>query len=492
MIDCGQRYGEVMSRKSFINRMRNQLRNLAVVIFICTLSTIISIFLSTNGIEKENLLMIFLLGVLISTAITSGYLYVSLTSVASVFLFNYFFTEPLYTFAISDRQDNLLMAFFLIVALIFGTISSKSRMQSQKAKQNEKIAQVMNEITESFLNLSGTDIIVKNGIKYVQQLVNCGCRVELNSNQFENFEPIESEDFDEKKTIHIYPIKGLSHEIGTITLSGEAIHSEEHILLKTVMYQMALVLDREYMYIERERIKLAMESEHLKSALLRSISHDIRTPLTGIVGAGTIIRDNYDKISDKEVHKLAEDICEEALWLVMTVQNILDMTRITDGKLIVNTEYEAVDDLLMQAASRINHYVGKERLHVKRPDEIILVKVDGKLFVQVLVNLIDNAIKHSGTDTTIWLLARKENNEVIFEITDDGPGIDISMLDTLFGSFVTMPAHKADKGRGAGLGLAICQAIVEAHSGKITAENRKEGGALFRISLPYMEDNING
>jgi len=474
-----------------MKRIRNQLTNIMVVIFICTLSTIISIFLSTNGIGKENLLMIFLLGVLISTVITSGYLYVFMTSVASVFLFNYFFTEPLYTFEISDRQDILLMSFFLIVAFVCGTMSSKSRIQSRKAKQNEKIAQVMNEITESFLNLSGTETIVKNGIKYVQKLVNCGCRVELDSSQFENFRPIESEDFDEKKILNIYPIKGISNEIGTILLSGERVDSENYILFKTVMYQMALVLDREYMYIERERIKLAMESEHLKSALLRSISHDIRTPLTGIIGAGTIIRDNYDKISEEEVQKLAGDICEEASWLVTTVQNILDMTRITDGKLTVNTEYEAVDDLLMQAVSRINNCVGKERLHIKRPDEIILVKVDGKLFVQVLVNLIDNAIKHSGTDTMVWLLAKRENDNVIFEIADDGLGIDNNIIDTLFGSFVTMPAHKADKGRGTGLGLAICHAIIEAHLGTITAENRKDGGALFRISLPYKEDNIN-
>jgi two-component system sensor histidine kinase KdpD len=290
--------------------------------------------------------------------------------------------------------------------------------------------------------------------------------------------------------LYILPIHDLSNNMGVVMMAGVKLPLtyEEDILIKTVVYQMALVLDREFIYNERERIKLAMESEHLKSTLLRSISHDIRTPLTGIMGASSLILDSYDSLDEISLKRLASDINEESARLITSVQNILDMTRISEGHLVVKKEYEAVEDLINQAVTQVAWFVSQNRLKVNIPEDILLVETDGRLMVQVLVNLLDNAYKHSGNESVIILRVFRRDQRVIFEVEDNGPGVDETIKNTLFEGFVTMPRNISDSSRGVGLGLAICKAIVEAHGGNISAHNKPEGGAIFRVELPCEEE----
>jgi two-component system sensor histidine kinase KdpD len=458
------------------------------------MSTSLSLLLNSMGIGKENTLMIFLVGILAITVLTKGYIYGFLASIISLLMFNYFFTEPLHSFFISNGQDYILAAFFLLAALICGTMSSKFQRQTEIAQQNEHTARLFYDISESFLNITGIPGIVKKGIHYINVYTGYPCKVTLDHTKLDmnesNFNTTDFPESGQNNVKHyILPIKGLSSQIGTIALANveQPLSYENNMLIKTVVYQMALVLDREFIYNERERIKLAMESEHLKSTLLRSVSHDIRTPLTEIMGASSLILDSYDSFDDNTIKKFVTDINEESAWLIKSVQNILDMTRISEGQLTMKKEFESVDDLINQAVTHIPWLTNTNRLQVVMPDDIILVETDGKLMVQVLVNLLDNAFKHSGQDSIIELKAYKENNFVIFEVSDNGYGIDEAIIDTLFDGFITHPRNIADGSRGVGLGLAICKSIVEAHHGKITASNKPTGGAIFRIELPYEE-----
>jgi len=479
------------SKKFYI---KTHLTYMLWVILVCGVSTSLSILLNHMGIGKENTLMLFLIGVLAITVLTRGFFYGFIASIASILIFNYFFTEPLHSFIISNVQDYILIAFFLLAALICGSMSSKFQGQTEIAKQNEKTAHLLYDISESFLNLTDTPNIVNNGIRYIYEYTNYPCFVTLDNDKFEVKESKYSTanfSLEEYKNNEFYtlPIKDLANQIGTITLANVRLplSYENDMLIKTVVYQMALVLDREFIYNERERIKLAMESEHLKSTLLRSISHDIRTPLTGIMGASSLILDSYDSLDAASVKRLVSDINEESTWLINCVQNILDMTRISEGQLLVKKEYEAVDDLINQAITHVTWSATTNRLHVVVPDEIILVETDGRLMVQALVNLLDNAYKHAGNDGLIELKSFRENSYVVFEVSDNGLGIDESIKNTLFDGFVTLPRDITDGSRGVGLGLAICKAIVDAHGGKITAANKPTGGALFRIELPCEE-----
>ncbi len=459
------------------------------LILICILSTTISIALNNIGVGKENVLMVFLMGVLVITAVTKGYIYGAIASILSVMLFNYFFTEPFYSFIMNEAKDYMLILFFLIASLISSSMTSKFQQQAIIAKRNERTARLLYEITKGFLHVTGIDNIVKKGINYITDYTGYQCRVKLDC--FENVfcSPNVSNEIYEEQEIYKIPIKGLAKQMGTLEIINEKlpIPSENNMLIKAIVYQMAMILDREFMYNEREKIKVDMESEHLKSTLLRSISHDLRTPLTGIIGATELILDSLDKLDTQSLKKLVTDIKEESSWLYNSVQNILDMTMISDDRMALKKDYEAVDDLINQTLTLLPQLTSSGRLKVSIPDDIVLIHVDGRLIVHVLVNLLDNAYKHSGEDSKIELKAYFENDCVVFEIIDNGSGISPELSDTLFEGFVTLNNDIADGRRGVGLGLAICKAIVNAHNGSITATNQSTGGAVFKIVLPVEE-----
>lgn len=459
------------------------------MVLICAATTVLSVAMNSLGIGKENTLMIFLVGVLAVTTLTGGYAYAAIASVLSVLLFNYFFTQPLYTLLINQAQDFMLIVFFLVASLISSTMTTKMKKQTEIAKQNERTARQIYEITEGFLNVTGKEDIVRHGMQYIYDQTGYHCRILLFQNEETFFSPgFPAERYDQTAEYYKLPIKGLASRIGTFEiLTGETIPQEKKMLIKTVLYQMALMLDREFLYNGREEIRVAMESEHTKSMLLRSISHDLRTPLTGIMGASGLIIDSGDELDRATVKKLAVDIYEESSWLIHTVQNILDMTRISEGKLVLNKCHEAVDDLVNEALSHAPQLAASGRLTVMMPEEIILVLVDGKLMVQAFVNLFDNAFKYTSEQAQIQLQIKREGGAVVFKLSDDGEGIDPQILDKLFDGFVTRSKNVADGRRGAGLGLSICKAIITAHNGTLTVENQKAGGALFTITLPADE-----
>jgi two-component system sensor histidine kinase KdpD len=230
-----------------------------------------------------------------------------------------------------------------------------------------------------------------------------------------------------------------------------------------------------------------MERERLRSTLLRSVAHDLRTPLTALTGASSLLADQYAQLSGEERKKLAADISEEMVWLGNLVENILNMTRISEGQLALHKQEEVVDDVVNEALTHMSRNLQNRRVDVLLPDEVITLPMDGRLIVQVLINLLDNAVKHTPQGGAIGLTVRVEQRNAVFELTDNGSGIDEVVKDTLFDGFVTGRSTVVDGKRGMGLGLAICKAVVEAHGGRIWAQNQPAGGARFVIELPMKE-----
>jgi len=235
---------------------------------------------------------------------------------------------------------------------------------------------------------------------------------------------------------------------------------------------------------EQEEIRFAMESEKLRSTLLRSVAHDLRTPLTALAGSSRLLDEDYDKFTDEERRAFISDISEETIWLTNQVENILNMTRISEGRLVINKEEEVVDDVINEAVKRTERLMSSHSLTVNLPEEVIILPMDGHLVVQVLVNLLSNAVAHTPEGTCIVLSANKKGDFVEFSVTDNGPGIDKKIESTLFDRYVTLKTAAADSKRGAGLGLAICKTIVEAHKGSISAHNVEPNGACFVFTLP--------
>lgn len=264
--------------------------------------------------------------------------------------------------------------------------------------------------------------------------------------------------------------------VGDIPLSSAQLQTVNALLLRINVAMERLIL------AQREQIILMeKELEHMRSDFLRSISHDFRSPLTAIMGACSALNQTDVALSDNMRSDLIQSISEEASWLLRMVENLLSVTRAGSGAPMLQRSDELVEELVAEVLKQAGNRFPRLSLQVKQPDEPVLIPVDPTLIVQVLMNLIDNAVKYAGTNFPVELTVVELSDCVSFSVRDHGPGFAPGTLATLFQPV----AHKSgDFHRGMGLGLSICKSIVSAHGGNITGENDPGGGAKFTVILP--------
>lgn len=234
-------------------------------------------------------------------------------------------------------------------------------------------------------------------------------------------------------------------------------------------------------------IFLEAEKEKTRSNLLRAVSHDLRTPLTSILGASSAIIENDDILTKEERIKLLSEVREDAQWLIRMVENLLSITRIDceSAAAKITKEPEAVEELIGESISKFKKRFPDEVISVKVPGELLMVPMDAVLIEQVVINLLENAVIHSKTATKISLSVYKDSYDAVFEITDNGVGIPEEMLPRIFdGYFKQAFEDESDKKRNMGIGLSVCNTIIRAHYGTMSAQNNAGGGALFRFTLP--------
>jgi two-component system sensor histidine kinase KdpD len=274
-----------------------------------------------------------------------------------------------------------------------------------------------------------------------------------------------------------------------------AVENERHLLTFATMFIVGLLIGaltvrlrrREAEAVEREQRAAAAElkakSEEMRSSLLSAVSHDLRTPLGAITGAATTLRDRADAIAAPQRRELVETICEEAERLERLVANLLEMTRLQSGAVEVKRDWVPLEELLGSALTRLEPQLDGREVRIALPPAAPLVSVDPVLMEQVFFNLIENAAKHTPPGTSIEISGGVERGTALVEVADRGAGLRPGDEAQVFEKFFRR-AH--DGVRGAGLGLAICRAIVEAHGGTIAAKNREGGGAAFRFELPVL------
>lgn len=368
-----RRYPDGRMEEAVVSRYGKRSVYIARSLVILVIATLFALLIHSAGVGKENAAMVYIVGVLLITVFTTGYFYGAAGAVLSVLIFNYFFTEPLHTFAVMNRSDMVLMFFFLMTAFISSSVTVRFQKQMQIA----------------------------------------------------------------------------------------------------------------------EDTRAQMEKEHLKSSLLRSISHDFRTPLTGIMGDCSLLAE-AEEMDDRTRRELAGEIQEQAVWLIKMMENILNMTKIENGQLYINKQPEVVDDIVYEAATHVIGLRDKRDFQVELPKELVVASLDGPMMVQVLINLLDNAMKHTECGNMIRVSVIYKEEKVYFKVEDDGDGIEEEFLPYIFDEFVTQSEARADRQRGIGLGLAICKAVVEAHGGEIYAKNREEGGACIEFWLNARQAETDG
>lgn len=238
---------------------------------------------------------------------------------------------------------------------------------------------------------------------------------------------------------------------------------------------------------QQEQFRMESEREKMRANLLRSVSHDIRTPLTSIIGSTSAILETPD-LSLEQQHQLLEDVRDDAQWLVRVVENLLSITRIEDDKLGLKTQPELLEEIFQEALQHLDRNASQHQISVELEDDLLMANVDARLLVQVVINIVNNAIKYTPEGSHITLSAHREGDQVEVEIADDGPGIDQDAKDRIFDMFYTADKKRGDSRRGLGLGLSLCKSIINAHGGTIQAVDNHPQGTIFRFTLGAVEE----
>lgn len=242
---------------------------------------------------------------------------------------------------------------------------------------------------------------------------------------------------------------------------------------------------------EKEEAAILAQNEQLRANMLRSISHDLRTPLTSISGNASTLISGGDTLDEAARKQIYTDIYSESMWLIGMVENLLYATRIEDGRIQLNISVEILDDIVQDAVKHIERTYPKRSISVDMHDEIIPVKADANLIVQVIVNLIDNAVKYSDNDTPILINVDRKNEIAVISVADNGMGVPQEEKEKVFDMFYTGNSRSSDSRRSLGLGLALCKSIIISHRGNISISDNTPKGAIVRFTLPIGEVDLN-
>ena len=237
--------------------------------------------------------------------------------------------------------------------------------------------------------------------------------------------------------------------------------------------------------------EMLAQKEQLRANLLRSISHDLRTPLTSISGNASNLLSNSSSFDEATKKQIYSDIYDDSMWLINLVENLLSVSRMEDGKMILHMQTELIDEIVTESLRHVEKRSFKHIIKVVHEEELLLVKIDARLIVQVIINLIDNAIKYTPPGTEITIHSKKLDEWIVVDVADNGAGIPEEEKERVFEMFYTGNNKIADSRRSIGLGLFLCKSIIEAHGGQIELLDFEPHGSLFRFTLPAGEVSLH-
>ena len=336
-------------------------------------ATLVGLLFSYLGFTEANIITIYLLAVLLASLVTTSRWSSLFNSLASVLIFNFFFTEPRYTLHAYEKGYPVTFAVMFIASWITGTLAVRVKEHGKKAAEAEVLAQ----------------------------------------------------------------------------------------------------------------------KEQLRANLLRSISHDLRTPLTSISGNASNLLSNSSSFDESTKKQIYSDIYDDAMWLINLVENLLSVSRMEDGKMILHIQTELMDEIITEALHHIDKRGSLHCIKVLHEEDMLLAKMDGRLIVQVIINLVDNAIKYTPQGTDISIIVKKAQEKIVVEVMDTGEGIPDEEKKRVFEMFYTGGTTVADSRRSIGLGLFLCKSIIEAHGGEMKLYDNIPHGSVFRFTLPAGEVNLH-
>lgn len=441
-----------------------------------------------------------------------------LASLLAVVVFDFFFVPPFYTFAVADAQYVLTFAVMLAIGIVISTLTSRLRAQVTNARERERRTAALYELGKQLGSLYGDLFLVASAGERIADVL--GAEVAIYLARSSGTPELA---YGQKSSIGEHPMSlpvaqwVIEHEqiagAGTNTLPSAnalfvpllgiervrgaiAIRSAEQAslldptqrrMIEACASQLAIALERDQLAIEAADARIKAEAEQVRSSLLSSVSHDLKTPLAAIAGASSSLLE-ANSIDETTRRQLLETVAEEASRLNRLLENILQMSKLDAGAAIPSKQWHVLEEIVGSALHRVRRQLDPREVTVRLPANLPLLSVDGLLIEQLLVNLLENAARYTPATAQILIRADVDGKFVRIAIADNGPGIPAGSLERIFDKFFRA-SPQADSGRGSGLGLAICRAIAKAHGGNITAANRPGGGAEFIVQLPLSKDS---
>jgi two-component system sensor histidine kinase KdpD len=459
--------------------------------------------------DKLNLAMVYLLGV-VFVATRYGRGPSVLAVVLSVAVFDFFFIPPHLTFAVSDTQYLVSFGVMLVVGLLVSTLAARVRDAAEFARQRERRTQALYALVRELAGPRQPREIAAVAARHVAELMRCDTVVLLPAVAGPGLEPAGQQvpafardprelavaqwAFDHRQpagadtdtlpagAVLYEPLSTGEESLGVLAIRLEPalrpLPPDQRELVRALARQIAGPLERARLAASADSARLAAESERLRSTLLSSVSHDLRTPLAAITGAASGLLVEPAPAAGLQ-RELASTVLDEAQRLNRLVGNLLDMTRLEAGTLEPKRDWHSLEELIGSAIARVEGYAPGRRFATEVAPELPLVPIDAVLVEQALVNLLENAVRHGGAAGAVRVEARLDGPQALVEVRDEGPGLPAGGEERVFDKF-----YRAAAGPGAGLGLAIARAIVTAHGGRIWAETLKPRGAAFRFTLP--------
>lgn len=519
----GMKYHDL--KKGFSHHIHLSGKDLLMTLLILGCATGIGTLFWKLGFTEANIITVYILAVLLTSLFTKSHLCNVISSLSGVLLFNFFFTEPRLTFHAYEHGYPFTFVIMLTAALITGSLANKLKNHAKQSTQaafrtkilfdtNQLLQKAKNEnemikITASqLMKLLERDIIVyperdgKMSRAYLFQLDSEENDKALLSEKeqevarwvFENKKRAgaTTDTLSDAKNLYLaIRINQKVYGVVGIHMRNTPLDSFENSVLLSILGECSLAIENIRNAKEKEEVALLAQKEQLRADLLRAISHDLRTPLTSISGNASNLLSNYEQLDDETRRMMFADIYDDSQWLISLVENLLSVTRIEEGRLNFNKTTELIEEVMDEALRHISRKRSEHHISVDYGEELLLVKIDVKLILQVIINIVDNAIKYTPSGSTIRIYAERAGDMVSVSIADDGPGIPDAMKEKVFEMFFTGENKIVDSRRSLGLGLSLCKSIIHVHGGELVLKDNMPHGCIFTFTLPSGEVNIN-
>ena len=491
-------------------------KDLAISLGVIIVISLIGLFFAYLGFSEANIITLYILGVLITSIVTSSKLAWGFSSVASVLIFNFLFTKPRFSLMAYGDGYPITFAIMFVASLITGSLASKMHNQTKQSSQAAYRTKILFDANRLLQRASDDEEVLKITAEQLKKLLNREIVIfKQNKDALQTLVYALDDSFqmgdkelniatsilinhsydykDAQLRCDYYPLKTQLRTYGIVAVykNEKEIDSFENSIVLSLVGECALALENLFNAKEKELAAVLAENEQLRANLLRAISHDLRTPLTAISGNASNLISNASSFDEQTKLSIYNDIYNDSMWLINLVENLLSITRLEEGRMNLNFTAELIDEVVAEAVKHVNMRQGRQKITVVHKDEFLLAKMDTRLIIQVIINILDNAIKYTPKDSMITITSEKQKDKAIISIADNGAGIPDELKERVFDMFYTGANKLADSRRSIGLGLSLCKSIISVHGGEIFVKDNVPSGAIFTFTLPIGEIKIN-